>query len=101
MSIDLEEINCNLCGGTRRDEIFDLNPLKLVRCQDCGLKYVSPRIKENKVQELYGDSYFTNTDFFSGDSGRIYGYSNYREDRDNIEKGYRKIVGKMGVLAYK
>jgi len=95
MPIDIEEINCNLCGGTRRDEIFDLSPLKLVRCQDCGLKYVSPRITENKAQRLYGDQYFLNTDFFSGDSSKIYGYSNYRAGRDNVETMYRKIVGQM------
>ncbi len=92
---DLEEINCNLCGGTRKKELFDLNPFKLVCCQDCGLKYVSPRYTENRVLKLYDDSYFTNPGFFSGDSSKIYGYSDYGESRDNVEIMYRKIVERM------
>jgi 2-polyprenyl-3-methyl-5-hydroxy-6-metoxy-1,4-benzoquinol methylase len=95
MSEDFEEINCNLCGGTRKDELFDLNPFKLVRCQDCGLSYVSPRYTESRILKLYDDSYFTNPGFFSGDSSRIYGYSDYGESRDNVETMYRKIVGQM------
>lgn len=95
MSEDFEEINCNLCGGNRKYELFDLNPFKLVRCEDCGLSYVSPRYTESRTLKLYDDSYFTNPGFFSGDSSRIYGYSDYGEGRDNVETMYRKIVGQM------
>jgi 2-polyprenyl-3-methyl-5-hydroxy-6-metoxy-1,4-benzoquinol methylase len=95
MSEDLEEINCNLCGGTRQDELFDLNPFKLVQCEDCGLSYVSPRFTEDRTLKLYDDSYFTNSGFFSGESSRIYGYSDYEESRENVETMYRKIVGQM------
>lgn len=92
---DFEEINCNLCEGTRKDELFDLNPFKLVRCQDCGLSYVSPRYTENRTLKLYEDSYFTNPGFFSGESSRIFGYSDYEESRENVEIMYQKIVEKM------
>ncbi len=95
MPEDLEEINCNLCGGTKQKELFDLNPFKLVQCGDCGLNYVSPRYTEDRVLKLYDDSYFTNPGFFSGDSSRIYGYSDYGEGRDNVETMYRKIVWRM------
>jgi len=95
MSEDFEEIDCNLCGGVRNDELFDLNPFKLVRCLDCGLSYVSPRYTESRTLKLYQDSYFTNPGFFSGESSRIYGYSDYEESRENVETMYRKIVERM------
>jgi SAM-dependent methyltransferase len=95
MSEEFEEVDCNLCGGTKREELFDLSPFKLVRCLSCGLNYVSPRYTESRVLKLYDNSYFTNPSFFSGDNTKIYGYSDYGESQENVETMYQKIVEKL------
>ena len=62
---DLETIPCPLCGG-QKSPVFAVEwSLNIVRCSDCGLSYINPRVKESQkhyqivddefIQEKYGD----------------------------------------------
>lgn len=83
--MELEYVNCNLCGKSdvslyarvsyldylsRRPELRISNDsilrieelakykFNLVKCRNCGLIYVSPRLKREALAELYGSGYF-------------------------------------------
>lgn len=65
MSLDLEFVNCNLCGRDQFDNYLtriDLNlsiqgDFQLVRCRYCGLVYQNPRPAQNSINEIYPDNY--------------------------------------------
>lgn len=42
---DLIEVDCDLCGGSERQALFTKEGFSHVRCRDCGMVYVSPRLK--------------------------------------------------------
>ena len=86
MNFDLEYVNCNLCGKSdtriyatvsymdylnRRPELkSDDDPIlkneelanykfSLVKCKNCGLIYVHPRLTEKSLANLYQEQYFS------------------------------------------
>lgn len=86
MNFDLEYVNCNLCGESntrlyatasytdylnRRPELKnDDDPIlknealanykfSLVKCKNCGLVYVNPRLTDKSLAELYQREYFS------------------------------------------
>lgn len=85
-----KHIACNLCGSDRRESFCPENGLGLVKCQECGLVYVSPRPDPNELYALYGETYFHNDE-----SGTV-GYMNYVKDEPNIRKTF---AGRLKRLA--
>ncbi|HPJ37981.1 MAG TPA: class I SAM-dependent methyltransferase [Spirochaetota bacterium] len=81
----LEKPNCILCGPSEERILFQKKSpageiFTLVRCNGCGLQYVSPRPSEEMMTRYYSNSYFTErTDR---------GYNNYfsPEIRNEIER---------------
>lgn len=86
MNFQLESVSCNLCGGcntelwamvsymdylNRRPELKrDNDPIlkngdlagykfNLVKCKNCGLVYVNPRLTEKSLAHLYHEEYFS------------------------------------------
>ncbi len=56
----LETVVCDLCGSAAQEVLFEKDGFPIVRCTDCGLVYVSPRLKpEALLSEVYNESYFT------------------------------------------
>ena len=56
---DLQAIeSCALCGGTERTVRFSEPPFSVVRCDACGLVYVTPRLRPDVLPEVYGDDYW-------------------------------------------
>jgi 2-polyprenyl-3-methyl-5-hydroxy-6-metoxy-1,4-benzoquinol methylase len=56
-SANLEYPACPLCGSERREFPFRLQqPYKVVRCTECGLYYLYPRLIESAMQEAYRQS---------------------------------------------
>ncbi len=63
----MEEAHCEVCSSGRNEILFKKNsrggePFTLVRCRDCGLRYVSPRPDENEIAAYYTADYFTRRD---------------------------------------
>lgn len=75
----LEEVECPSCPGAGKIPLYDLNSngkRSIVRCADCSLIYVTPRIARDRIASTYsGQDYFERKDDRTG-------YSNYLEDRD-------------------
>lgn len=95
MNTTLEYISCNACGRDDYKILFDMNPFKIVRCNNCSLIFVNPRLKENDIKEIYQNGYFKNNEFFSSKQEKLYGYYDYEEERFNVEIMYGKILKKI------
>lgn len=62
---DLETIACPLCGSASFSAFAEEWSLQIVRCSDCGLSYINPRVRESQkhyqivddafIQDKYGD----------------------------------------------
>ena len=55
----LEEVTCNLCGGCDEAQLFVKESLRIVRCRQCGLVYVNPRLPQSEIAQQYNESYYT------------------------------------------
>lgn len=58
MENDKEQVACNLCGGGRRRRYLRKLEMTIVKCRDCGLVYVTPRLTEAHLFTRYGRDYF-------------------------------------------
>jgi len=50
--------HCMLCGSPRRSLRFREDPFAVVRCEDCGLVYVTPQVAPEALPTLYDESYW-------------------------------------------
>ncbi len=88
---ELEYVSCNLCSADNTDLFSSDGSLNLLRCRNCGLYYVSPRLTATHIRRLYNRQYFQALDSSHGD-GRIYkgGYRDYLADEQNYIQTFRK-----------
>lgn len=85
MSDELREaVNCNLCGLEEKRLFMRVDSFPLVDCPRCGLRYVSPRLSQEALKDLYSRDYFQST------SSVTAGYDDYLKDRENLIKTARK-----------
>lgn len=52
------EVSCPYCGSSQSDHDFNLNGFNHHRCVDCQTTYVSPRLTDQCISELYSDDYY-------------------------------------------
>lgn len=50
-----EEVMCYNCGSEEIISSFVIDRFRHVRCKDCGMVYVSPRLRETITHDLYND----------------------------------------------
>jgi 2-polyprenyl-3-methyl-5-hydroxy-6-metoxy-1,4-benzoquinol methylase len=53
------EVPCPYCGSESIDHSFDLNGFCHKTCSECQTLYVSPRLSEACIEELYSDDYYS------------------------------------------
>lgn len=53
------EIPCPHCGSKKIDQSFDLNGFCHKTCSECKTLYVSPRLSNTCIEELYSDDYYS------------------------------------------
>lgn len=51
--IFFEEVNCYNCDSSKISTSFVVNRFRHVRCKNCGMVYVNPRLKETITHDLY------------------------------------------------
>jgi 2-polyprenyl-3-methyl-5-hydroxy-6-metoxy-1,4-benzoquinol methylase len=85
--------NCPLCGSREAEEAYLFSPFKVIRCIECSLAYLSPRLEEGEMKRFYQDpSYYT--------SSSSLGYSDYDAQTSGLAKSFSllaKRLAKMGV----
>ncbi|MFH1538258.1 MAG: class I SAM-dependent methyltransferase [bacterium] len=82
----LEKTNCDLCGSGEKMLLYDKSPFLIVRCAECGLVYVSPRLSVRALkEEVYDEAYF--------DAERGYGLAgHFDEGRREAARRAREIL---------
>lgn len=50
---ELENVTCPLCGSGRETPLFEKDGFKFVRCDDCTLAFVNPRLTAAELSRLY------------------------------------------------
>jgi len=68
---DLETVSCPLCGNMSGNLLYDFVPFRVVRCNECDLGYLSPRLKSEVAKTFYQEEYFSSND------GQSCGYADY------------------------
>jgi len=54
-----EDVSCYNCGSTEIISSFIVNRFRHVRCKNCDMVYVSPRLKSSIVDSLYNEKPYT------------------------------------------
>ena len=54
-----EEVSCYNCGSKEISSSFIVNKFRHVRCKNCNMVYVNPRLKEAITHDLYNEKPYT------------------------------------------
>jgi SAM-dependent methyltransferase len=68
----VEISTCALCGCDQSTERLRESPFRVVWCCDCGLTYVTPRLRPDLLPLVYDETYWTSP------SAKDRGYTDYR-----------------------
>jgi len=86
----LEHVTCNLCQGQDFKLLYTISNLTVVKCRQCNLIFVNPRLKKDTLQEMYESDYF-HRKIYDPNSKGFYGYVNYLSDKKNIIKTFENV----------
>ncbi len=75
---------CIVCDGTDADLMFKDEPYSVLRCKGCTFVWVTPRIPDDQLHEVYADSYW------ESDDPKAKGYANYASDEPLYLKTFRR-----------
>lgn len=85
-----EFVKCNLCGKDCPKPVFKIGGHKIVRCRNCSLMYVNPRLKEKFLHKIYTKNYFENPEFKNHNTQNLFGYDLYIEEKEDIISTFKK-----------
>jgi 2-polyprenyl-3-methyl-5-hydroxy-6-metoxy-1,4-benzoquinol methylase len=90
---------CNLCGSSRFTQVLEKVGLltgrvfQVVRCEECGLVFVNPRLPEAENDSLYNEAYFRGEGFdCSVDYVMLDNGAERREESDGILQKIRLLT---------
>lgn len=55
---DFESVVCDYCGADNYTKRYEKRGFWMVQCNNCGLVYTNPRLKQEKIASLYDADYF-------------------------------------------
>jgi len=89
---EFEEASCPLCAPNTAQELrYDFDPFRVVRCKNCGLDFLSPRITEKDIMSFYqGEDYYA-----PSHAGQ--GYDDYLDLRDAWVKTFSRRLESISV----
>ena len=53
----MEYVNCNLCNSNEYKLFKEINGYRLVKCKQCGLVYLNPRLTQQEINKEYSAEY--------------------------------------------
>jgi 2-polyprenyl-3-methyl-5-hydroxy-6-metoxy-1,4-benzoquinol methylase len=81
---------CPLCGSTALAPAFTEEPYTVLRCQACGLGFVSPRLDPDGLVGIYAAE-----GYWRSDSPKTLGYHDYRADEPLYLRTFRKRLDRV------
>ncbi len=80
-----EEVGCALCGSSASRLRFRDDPYTVRVCEECGLTYVTPRLKgAARLERVYGEDYWRSI------AASERGYADYRKDAELYRRTFRQ-----------
>jgi 2-polyprenyl-3-methyl-5-hydroxy-6-metoxy-1,4-benzoquinol methylase len=79
----VEVSTCQLCGSSARTRLFREDRFEVVRCTECGLVYVTPRLGAESLLDVYSEAYWRS------DSPKTKGYADYVKDEELYLRTFR------------
>lgn len=101
MQIDLESVNCNLCGSDDYQHVYRMPDIHyhsddwfdIVECRKCGLGFVNPRPTQMSIVRYYPQDFFNVFESNKGECERRYGREAiYLNDVPNPSSGPRRLL---------
>lgn len=85
----LDVKSCQLCGSARHRPLFEEPPYSVLRCEACGLVFITPRLSAQALEEVYGERYW------KSESPKTQGYADYAADEPLYLKTFRRRLGAL------
>ncbi|HPN38391.1 MAG TPA: class I SAM-dependent methyltransferase [Melioribacteraceae bacterium] len=60
---NLESVNCNFCGSNNNRIVYVKEGFNIVKCNNCNLVFVNPRLTDDAINKLYDNNYFVGNGF--------------------------------------
>ncbi|MBL4656867.1 MAG: class I SAM-dependent methyltransferase [Flavobacteriales bacterium] len=70
---DLENVNCPVCQADNAAHHLEVKGFSVVKCRDCSMAYINPRLKDQSIYNIYKDNYFLREGYTFED----FGYGDY------------------------
>jgi len=86
---------CTVCRSEDANPAFLVDGHRIVRCVRCRHLYVSPRPAMTEVHAIYGESYFENPAFQTGNNDEHFGYCDYLGDAANTRIRFRQVLRRI------
>lgn len=81
----LETVPCPLCQSEAPIGVhYQFSPFRVVRCRSCGFYYLSPRLKETVMLQMYKED-----NYFESDT---VGYASYVEQEQSLRATFRRLM---------
>ncbi len=85
---DLEKTACPLCASVMASIEQRFPPFSVLRCEECSLVYLSPRLRESAVRTLYEqEGYFGHNEPL--------GYTDYAAQETSLRATFRRFIRKL------
>ncbi|MCH7564189.1 MAG: class I SAM-dependent methyltransferase [Gemmatimonadetes bacterium] len=77
-----EIVDCNLCGSDRHRPLYIIQGSQVVRCTNCGLVFLNPRLVPSRLTAIYeSEGYYRRS---QTEEGPPRGYADYLSLRDHL-----------------
>ncbi len=90
--IKREHTSCLVCGKTAERELFHKNSFRVVKCNNCNLVYINPRLSEKESKDLYTKNIISPAQYYK--ESQEGDYITFKKRVQWIEEMYGK-KGKM------
>src|SRR5438034_8069815 len=94
--VTTESVACNLCGSARRSVLSQFvmyAQLSLVKCERCGLMYVSPRLTHESLAIHFNKNYLQSSDALAWERSRG---DIYRQVLDLVTSRTKRQIFEIG-----
>ncbi len=91
----LEETSCPICKNNSNTLQYVFEPFRLVKCNNCNLLYLNPRLNEEYIYEHYSEDEFYNN--YSAGTG----YEIQENSLRGTFKKFLKVLEKKGLIGGK
>jgi len=88
----LESTVCPVCRSPERKTLLPAEPFFVVKCRNCNIIYLNPRLKEPAMKNLYNDGHYYS-------SKERTGYGDYLSQERGLRLTFKSFINKLDLLS--